>query len=161
MFVRPMKETDLDAVADIENACFSDPWSRKSFEDSLKEQAAHLLVIEAENAAKDSEFGFRTAPVIGYCCLYQTLDEGEIVNVAVGPKFRQKGYGAAMVRALMHLGLSLGVERFFLEVRAGNSAGKRLYESLGFEICGMRKGFYSNPREDAVLMMWQREDVCQ
>ena len=81
--------------------------------------------------------------------------------MAVAPEYRQKGYGGELVRALMALGTSLGENRFFLEVRAGNTAGKRLYESLGFEMCGIRTGFYSNPKEDAVLMMWEKASVCQ
>lgn len=152
MLIRPMTENDLDRVVIIENACFTDPWSRENFEDSLKEPTAHLLVMTA---------GTGVEGIVGYCCLYHMLDEGEIVNVAVAPEYRQKGYGAALVRELMRLGKDLGAERFFLEVRAGNTAGKRLYESLGFGSCGIRKGFYSNPREDAVLMVWPAEEVCQ
>lgn len=151
MQIRPMTEMDLDAVTHVEEVCFSDAWSRKNFEDSLKEPSAHLLVTVDE--ASDE--------VIGYCCLYQALDEGEIVNVAIAPGYRQKGYGAAMVEALMKLGRSLGAESFYLEVRAGNTAGKRLYESIGFETCGIRKDFYSDPREDAVLMVWQGKSICQ
>lgn len=151
MQIRPMTEMDLDGVVRVEAVCFSDAWNRKNFEDSLKEPTAHLLVA-VDDVSNE---------IIGYCCLYQVLDEGEIVNVAIRPEYRQRGYGAAMVRALMALGKSLGAESFFLEVRAGNTAGKRLYESLGFKTCGMRKGFYSNPREDAVLMVWQEEAFCQ
>lgn len=151
MQIRPMTERDLDAVTRVEKVCFSDAWNRKNFEDSLKESTAHLLVAVADVSYE----------VIGYCCLYQALDEGEIVNVAIAPEYRQRGYGAAMVRALIELGKSLGAENFFLEVRAGNTAGKRLYESLGFKTCGIRKDFYSSPREDAVLMAWQGKSVCQ
>ena len=151
MQIRPMTEMDLDGVVRVEAVCLSDAWNRKNFEDSLKEPTAHLLVAVDDISNE----------IIGYCCLYQVLDEGEIVNVAIGQEYRQRGYGAAVVRALMALGKSLGAESFFLEVRAGNTAGKRLYESLGFKNCGMRKGFYSNPREDAVLMVWQEEAFCQ
>ena len=151
MIIRPMTAEDIDAVLIVENACFTDPWSRKSFEDSLNEPPAYLLVMADDAKEK----------IAGYCCLYHALDEGEIVNVAVAPEYRQKGYGGELVRALMALGTSLGEKRFFLEVRSGNTAGKRLYESLGFEMCGIRKGFYSNPKEDAVLMMWEKASVCQ
>lgn len=151
MSIRQMTEDDLEAVVRIEQKCFTDAWSIQSFQESLKEAAAHLLVV---TSADDAE-------VIGYGCLYHAVDEGEIVNVAIAPEHRMKGLGAELVRGLMHLGGTLGETRFFLEVRSGNTAGKRLYESLGFEVCGLRKGFYSNPKEDAVLMMWQQMDVCQ
>ena len=98
MQIRPMTEMDLDGVVHVEAVCFSDAWNRKNFEDSLKEPTAHLLV--AVDDVSDE--------IIGYCCLYQALDEGEIVNVAIGPEYRQRGHGAAMVRALMTLGKSLG-----------------------------------------------------
>ena len=80
--IRAMTEGDLESVLSIENACFSDPWSRQGFEDSLKEASAHLIVIENE-----------TSDIVGYACLYQVIDEGEIVNVAIDPKYRQQGYG--------------------------------------------------------------------
>ena len=102
-----------------------------------------------------------TGDIAGYACLYQVLDEGEIVNVAIDPAQRQKGLGAEMVNGLMKLGRKLGAERFFLEVRKGNVAGRALYASLGFTECGIRKGFYENPKEDAVLMMWEAGELSQ
>ena len=148
--IRAMTEGDLESVLSIENACFSDPWSRQGFEDSLKEASAHLIVIENE-----------TSDIVGYACLYQVIDEGEIVNVAIDPKYRQQGYGAKLVGALMDLGKELGATNFFLEVRKSNEAGRALYESLGFFECGIRKGFYDNPKEDAVLMMWEMANLSQ
>lgn len=143
--IRSMVEVDLPRVFEIEQACFSDPWTMQGFKASLNEMSAHLMIIENE-----------TGDIAGYACLYQVVDEGEIVNVAIDPKYRQKGYGARLVRKLILLGQELGAERFFLEVRKGNVAGRTLYTSLGFVECGIRKGFYENPKEDAVLMMWEK-----
>ena len=148
--IRPMTEMDLEKILPIEEACFTDPWTKQNFLDSLNEKTAHLLVIESE-----------AGDVAGYACLYQVLDEGEIVNVAIDPIHRQKGLGAKMVKELMNLGRKLGAERFFLEVRKGNAAGRALYTSLGFVECGIRKGFYDNPKEDAVLMMWEASELSQ
>lgn len=148
--IRSMTETDLEVVLSIEESCFSDAWTKQNFLDSLNEKTAHLLVIESESG-----------DIAGYACLYQVLDEGEIVNVAIDPNCRQKGFGAALVNGLMNLGRELGAERFFLEVRKGNVAGRALYTSLGFVECGIRKGFYENPKEDAVLMMWEMSEVSQ
>ncbi len=148
--IRPMTEMDLEKVLPIEETCFSDAWTKQNFLDSLNEKTAHLLVIESGSG-----------DVAGYACLYQVLDEGEIVNVAIDPNHRQKGLGAMLVNGLMNLGRELGTERFFLEVRKGNAAGRALYTSLGFVECGTRKGFYENPKEDAVLMMWEAREVSQ
>ena len=145
MMIRPMTEDDLLRVHEIEQSCFSDPWTLNGFKDSLNEASAHLLVVEDD-----------VCEIAGYACLYQVVDEGEIVNVAIDPAYRQQGYGAKLVRALVALGLELGAERFFLEVRKSNMAGQALYKSLGFEECGIRKGFYENPKEDAVLMLWEK-----
>ena len=148
--IRQMTEKDLDVIVRIEETCFTDPWSKQGFADSLHEASAHLLVIEDESGE-----------IAGYACLYQVVDEGEIVNVAIDPKYLQKGYGEKLVSALMKLGKDLGAERFFLEVRKSNVAGQALYGSLGFFACGVRKGFYENPKEDAVLMMWEMDQVSQ
>ena len=149
MIVREANEADLDRIADIAVRCFTDPWTRQGFADTLSQSSAFLLAAE-ENAQ-----------VVGYCCLYQVLDEGEIVSVGIDPEFRQRGYGARMVGELMKLGMENGVCRYFLEVREGNTAGRMLYKSLGFGEDGIRKGFYECPKEDAVLMSWYKEgNIC-
>ncbi|MDD3220755.1 MAG: ribosomal-protein-alanine N-acetyltransferase [Clostridia bacterium] len=146
MIIRKMTFEDLERVVTIENQCFTDPWSKEGFADSLKQESSELITAENDEGE-----------IVGYCCLYFALDEGEIVNVAVAPECRKKGYGAWMVRRLMDIGIEKGVRQFFLEVRASNEAGQKLYNSLGFEVCGMRKGFYTQPKEDAVLMTWSHE----
>lgn len=142
--LRPMTEDDLDRVMEIELKCFTDPWNRAGFESSLKEKAAHLMVL----ASKDkSEY------IAGYCCLYETLGDGDIVNVAIDPDMRKMGLGNRMIHELVIYGRSLKVERYFLEVRESNTAGIKLYEGLGFKAYGIRKNFYTMPTENAVLMM--------
>ena len=149
MIIREAKEADLDRIADIAVRCFTDPWTRQGFADTMTQSSA--LLLAAEDVGK----------VIGYCCLYQVLDEGEIVSVGIDPEFRMQGYGAHMVSELMKLGMDHGVCRYFLEVREGNKAGRSLYKSLGFGEDGIRKGFYEHPKEDAVLMSWCKEgNIC-
>ena len=146
MKIRPMLPEDLDEVTAIENGCFTDPWSRQSFADSLEQKNADLLVVEEEKGH-----------VAGYCCIYRVMDEGEIVNVAVSPEYRKQGYGVEMVGRLIRQSGEAGVRRFFLEVRESNIAGQKLYERLGFAACGKRRGFYEQPKEDAVLMSLQTD----
>lgn len=148
--IRLMTREDLPRVLEIEMACFTDPWSAQSFLDSLGETSAYLVVHED-----------LMGKITGYACLYTAFDEGEIVNVAVDPKERQKGYGAQLVQDLLHEGKKLGAKQFFLEVRKGNTAGRILYTRLGFAECGVRKGFYENPKEDAVLMRWPETVIFQ
>ena len=137
---RRMEEEDLDQVAELEGRIFSMPWSRKAFQDSIA--LAHTLFVVAE----------RDGRILGYCGCYQMLEEAEITNVAVAEAFRKQGIGRGMLEKLMSLGQERGAFAYTLEVRAGNLAAQRLYESLGFESLGIRKNFYEKPAEDAVIM---------
>ena len=140
---RPMEERDLDQVAELEQGIFSMPWSRNAFQESLK--LSHTLYVVAEKAGQ----------ILGYCGCYQMLEEAEITNVAVAEAFRKQGIGRGMLEKLMSLGQERGAFAYTLEVRAGNLAAQRLYESLGFESLGIRKNFYEKPAEDAVIM-WRQ-----
>lgn len=148
--IREMKEEDLARVHSIAAACFTDAWSEQGFKDSLNETSAYLVV--AEDSKKN---------IVGYACLYTSFDEGEIVNVAVEPDARQKGYGVKLVDALLKHGRKCRVEHFFLEVRKSNIAGQMLYTHMGFKECGIRKGFYEKPKEDAVLMFLNEPEISQ
>ena len=138
--VEPMRPEDLDAIMTIEQASFSDPWSRQGFMESMAQPFAVMLT------AKDA------GEVIGYCCMYQLLDEGEIINVAIDPKRRGQGAGMAMLSELLSVGKASGVKRFLLDVRAGNEPAKRLYEKAGFVKLAVQKDFYETPTEDGWLM---------
>ena len=137
-----MQEEDLDAVAQIEKQTFSQPWSRKGFEDALKQEAAlYLVAYEEEKLA-------------GYCGLLQSFDEADITNVAVAERFRGRGVATELLEQLFLRGYERGIENYTLEVRTGNTPAIRLYEKLGFERSGIRPDFYEKPREDA-LIMWK------
>lgn len=148
VFFRNMEMSDLDQVCAIEQAVFSDPWSREGFAESLGSGQAILLTAVSE-----------AQKVVGYCCLYCALDEGEIVNVAVSETFRKQGIGERMVRHLMQAGTKRGAKNFYLEVRAGNQPAQRLYEKLGFKTVGIRKNFYEKPVENALVMMCALPDI--
>ncbi|MBQ9080317.1 MAG: ribosomal protein S18-alanine N-acetyltransferase [Clostridia bacterium] len=133
-------------AAEIERLCFSEPWS----EDSLVMLAdggygAGVACVEQER-------------LVAYAGMVSVLDEGEIVNVATHPDFRRRGYARAALRELFRIAGERGVTVLTLEVRASNSAARALYESEGFEAVGTRPGFYSHPREDAIIMTRKKED---
>ena len=140
LYVLAMGEDDLDAIMEIEQASFSDPWTRDGFLESLKQPYAKMFV-----AKKDSK-------VVGYCCLYYILDEGEIINVAIHPDCRGKGYGKMMLEHLLKEGKCVGVKRFVLDVSVSNTPGQRLYESAGFKKIALQKKFYDTSVEDGWLM---------
>ena len=128
----------LSAVAEIETLCFSSPWS----------EAALGMLLALPNG------GFAAlidGAVAGYVGFLGVLDELEVTNVATHPKFRRRGAGRALVTALLDYARREKFRRVTLEVRASNTPAIALYESLGFTSCGIRKGFYANPREDGVV----------
>ena len=139
-----MREEDLEQVADIERRTFPDPWSLQGFREELDNpDAVYLCVREKEDG-----------PVAGYCGFLRSFEDADIVNVAVDAPFRGRGIGREMLAQLMECGRRKGVENYTLEVRCSNAPAIALYEKLGFRAVGKRPGFYSNPREDA-LIMWK------
>ena len=139
--IRRMTESDVDAAAELETICFSQPWTAQGFLDALKQEQNIFLV--AEDAS-----GY----VAGYLGLYGSFDEGEITNVAVHPDFRKMGLGYALVSKAKEEAYQQGIRDIYLEVRATNENVKLLYNKAGFESCGIRKNFYEKPKEDAIVM---------
>ena len=144
MEIRNMTEADLPEVCDIENESFSDPWSEKSFRDSLLDEKNGYLVAEVDGK------------IAGYCGLWGIAGEGDIYNVAVKKEFRRKHIGEALLKTLIQQSIERGITSFTLEVRASNEPAIKLYESLGFHGVGIRKDFYTKPKEDAVIMWLDR-----
>lgn len=140
IYMAPMTAGDLDAVMAIEKASFGDPWSRAGFEDSLRLPFALMLTAKCGET------------VVGYCCLYQMVDEGEIINVAIAPDWRGQGVGLKMLEHFLNLGKERGIARFLLDVRVSNLPAQRLYEKAGFAIIARQKNFYQAPAEDGWLM---------
>ena len=130
--IREMQVRDTDAVAEIERLIFSQPWSRQGFLDAVSLGNTVFLVAEENNR------------IIGYIGMYLAMDEGEITNVAVAPVERCHGVGGMLLTELLKIAENKGVARIVLEV---------LYERNGFVQCGMRKGFYEFPKEDAYVMV--------
>lgn len=138
-----MRKEDLEQVSTMEAACFSMPWSKKSFEENLNRSDAVYVV------ARDGD------KVLGYCGAYVILNEADINQVAVEPLHRKKGVGGKMLAALLDKLGKAGADAVTLEVRKSNEAAIALYESIGFVTEGIRKNFYEKPVEDA-LIMWKR-----
>lgn len=148
VFIDRLRPEDLDQVLLIEQASFSMPWTRRLFENELKRPVVSTsLVAYIQNGQRG-----RGRIIIGYIVFWVVADEMHILNLAVAPGHRRKGIGRRLVRAALRHAHSLGACRAFLEVRASNEAAQRLYASLGFIGTGLRRGYYSAPAEDAVIM---------
>jgi [ribosomal protein S18]-alanine N-acetyltransferase len=140
--VRPMHIDDLEAILEIERVSFTIPWTLEAFQTELIDnEYARYLCIELEGQ------------VIGYMGLWFILDEGHITNIAITPNHRGQHWGEYLMRSVMEKMVDEGMERMTLEVRASNSLAQSLYKRLGFTIAGVRKGYYADTKEDA-LIMW-------
>jgi len=136
----PMDKSHLDAVAALERICFSKPWPRSMLEDELYNPNVSLVVAEGEDGS-----------VLGYGEIGVVLDEGCLEKIAVDPAYRRQGVAEAILSAYLRFGRAK-LAFLTLEVRASNGAAIGLYEKLGFREVGRRRGYYTEPKEDAVLM---------
>ncbi|MBQ6128154.1 MAG: ribosomal protein S18-alanine N-acetyltransferase [Lachnospiraceae bacterium] len=142
--IRTMTLQDIPRVAAMEKMIFSDPWSEKVYEETLRLPEAEYVIAQSGEM------------IAGAAGVRNIVGTGEITNVMVLPEYRRQGIGRMMMEEVLNRGRALGADEFTLEVRAGNAAAIGLYESLGFVSEGVRPRFYRNPVEDA-LIMWIRK----
>ena len=135
-----MAEEHISALAQLEKECFADPWSEKALAEELTNPNAVFRV-----ALIDEE-------VAGYVGMLHVLDEGDICNVAVFDKFRRRGVATALIQHLVDYAVENQLSFITLEVRESNMGAQKFYETMGFETIGIRKNFYYNPKEHAILM---------
>ena len=135
-----MTQTHVPQVAALEALCFSDPWSEKSVASELTNPLAYWLVAVKEER------------VAGYVGSQTVLDETDMMNIAVHPDFRRQGIAEDLVDALVAALREKGSHCLTLEVRESNAPAIRLYEKMGFEQVGLRKNYYRNPRENALIL---------
>lgn len=135
-----MTSGHLDDVYIIETECFSHPWSRQSLEEEIDNETSLFLVAKEENE------------VIGYIGMSIVIDEGYIFNVAVRESYRNKGVATALINELVTYGKKNNFSFITLEVRKSNLPAISLYSKFGFLKAGERKDYYSNPKENAILM---------
>ncbi|MFQ5839997.1 MAG: ribosomal protein S18-alanine N-acetyltransferase, partial [Candidatus Methylomirabilales bacterium] len=126
---------------------FRQPWSTAMFTGDNLPPGVSCVLVTREKARGESR-----RQVVGYCCLWIMADELQIANLAVIPTLRRQGIGRRLVAAALAVAAARGVRRAFLEVRAGNDAAQALYRRFGFSVLARRRRYYSEPREDALIM---------
>ena len=127
MKICPMTEADCEKTGLLMKECFSVPWSKTSLKEEINNDVGMKMV----------------------------LDEADITNVAVLPSHRKKGIAGKLLKQLLEEAKKQNLHSIYLEVRASNIAAVTLYEHAGFKEVGQRKNYYDNPREDAILMLWE------
>lgn len=140
----PLEEKYITSILSIESKSFSDPWSRDSMEKELINEFARYVVIKKEDS------------VVGYGGMWLILDEGHITNIAVAPDFRGMGIGNLIVGSLIDICKNEKIISMTLEVRKSNLPALYLYTKFGFITEGIRKAYYADNHEDAIIM-WKRD----
>lgn len=139
---RRMKVEDIDTICEIEKEAFPTPWTPGAFHNELtNNHFAYYLVMEVAGA------------IAGYAGMWIIMDEAHVTNIAVRSAFRGKKLGEGLLTELRRRADKNGARRMTLEVRVTNRVAQNLYEKLGFRSVGVRKGYYTDNNEDA-LIMW-------
>jgi ribosomal-protein-alanine N-acetyltransferase len=137
---------DLDDIVEVQRECFTNPWTREMFAWELaNSDVAHTWVVRT-----------RDTRVAGFCSVWLIFDELHINNLAVRPALRRRGLAAQLLAFVLRTAGQKGARRVTLEVRRSNEAALRLYERFGFHVTAVRRDYYTNPTEDA-LVLWLDE----
>lgn len=139
--IQRMTQADIEEVVRLEKMCFSDPWSKSSFEHELINSFSLPLVVKS---------GSR---IVGYSCLWLIYEQMEIATIGVSPEFRRKGIGGMMMSWILKEAKRNGCTNIILSVRESNNAAINLYRKFGFVDLDRRKGYYRLPDEDAIVMI--------
>ena len=141
VLVEPMREEDIPLVQAIEKEIFPTPWPRNAYYRELNHnRSAYYIVLRRDDV------------IVGYAGLWKMSDEAHITTVGVRVSEQGKGYGHALMVALIQRAYQLGSRWLTLEVRPSNDVAVRLYEKFGFKVIGRRRGYYTDNNEDAIVM---------
>jgi ribosomal-protein-alanine N-acetyltransferase len=141
--LRRLAPDDLDTVEEIERASYPTPWSRTMFAAELRKPSALALGAYADSGR-----------LVGYAFVSRYVDAWHVMNVAVAPEYRRRGIATELLERLFEVTAGDQRRGYTLEVRVSNLGAIQLYERLGFQSRGIRRGYYTDNREDA-LIMWR------
>ena len=150
LVIRKATGDDVSQIENLEKLCFAVPWSYESLKHDINENKLSMYIV-AELVMSDID-QVPNNIIVGYIGIWNIVDEGHITNVAVSPKYRRQHIATIMIDTLIKSTEEAGIKRHSLEVRAGNTAAKNLYEGFGFVQAGLRKGYYEDNKEDAIIM---------
>lgn len=145
VIIQKMTEVDLPQVMAIEQASFPTPFTLNLFKMELNLNVAHLYVARLKGNEGES-------PVVGYIDFWRVGPEAHVITIAVHPSFRKRGIASRLIEFMLEEGRRNDVETISLDVRPSNSAGLGLYQRFGFRQIGVRKGYYQDNDEDALVL---------
>ena len=139
-----MEGEDIDGILDIENLCFISPWTRNAFEQELDIDCSKVFVAKKSTPHKKR--------IVGYICLWVVTNEVHILNLATHPNFHRHGIATSLLSFGLKFSIRVGAELATLEVRKSNLPAISLYKKFAFEAMGVRRRYYSDNSEDAIVM---------
>lgn len=141
--------SDLDRIIQLEDICFTDPWTLNMLQDDFANRWSNFRIAEQVDP-----LGEKNSILLGFYIYWHVVDEVNLIQVAVHPTYQKQGIGRQLIHDLIACGKRVDAHRIFLEVRRSNQAAIRLYESTAFEHFGIRKNYYTGPQEDALCMAY-------
>lgn len=157
-YVSLMCQEDIYQVAEIDREAFPTMMPPTDFQRELGSPLAHYIVAyDGERELASSRLsGDKTAPpernIVGFAGFWVMAGEAQIVNIAVRQSYRRQGIGELLLISLIDLAMEINAHLITLEVRVSNTAAQSLYTKYGFALKGLRRGYYSDNKEDAVVM---------
>lgn len=145
MIIERMNAAHVPQIAELEKVCFADPWSVTSIETELSSRLS-LWFVAMEGDT-----------VVGYVGSQTVIDESDVMNIAVHPDYRRQGIGEALLETLADALREKGSRGLTLEARVSNTPAVSLYKKAGFLQVGLRKNYYRNPKEDALILRKELE----
>jgi ribosomal-protein-alanine N-acetyltransferase len=138
--VEPMREEHLEHIAEIDELSFNQPYSRDIFKEELSLDIAHPQILRVGDQ------------IVGFIDYWIVRGEIHLINIAVHPAYRRRHYASFLMNHLEDVAQRNAAKKIFLDVRRGNVAGVALYEKFGFKKVGIRRRYYSDNNEDAIVM---------
>ncbi len=152
-YVEPMQQSDVATVAAIERIVFTMPWSSSAFGYELRANPlSHYLVARTRSVPRSAGDQGLDPSIVGYGGFWMMLDEAHVCTLGVHPDWRRHGVGELLLSTMIARAGELNANVVTLEVRVSNLPAQRLYEKYGFSAMGVRKGYYSDNQEDALIM---------
>jgi len=152
-FVEAARPDDVAALAALERRCYTHPWTPRGFRDALRRGEHGLVIVARRRGGDDSERG-----ILGYCVMETVADELHVHNLAVRPESQGGGLGRRLLSIALDIAARRGARVALLEVRESNRAAIELYRSMGFVTTAVRRNYYSQPAEDALVL--RKEDLA-
>lgn len=139
--VRRMKLEDIEQIIEIEHQAFTLPWTKEAFyHEMVNNQLAFYIVLEIDQL------------IVGYAGMWAVIDEAHVTNIAIRDGYRNKGLGDRLLTEIKAVAKTLGMQRMALEVRVSNDVAQKLYMKHAFKSVGIRKRYYTDNHEDAMIM---------